>query len=254
MKLTLIGNGFMAQALARGLVSNFEVEIIGRDENKLKKIQEKIPEISISAMKDMEDISNKNIIFCVKPYALQSVSIRLEGEANILFSILAGTTLDTLRKHVKAKYYVRTMPNVAASVSKSTTTITGDNEAKNIALELFNSIGKSIWVNTEKQLDIATAVAGSGPAFLALVAESLSDGAVKAGLERHISNELVQGLFEGFAQLLDKNHPAIIKDSVMSPGGTTAAGMAELENGAVRSSMIKAVETAYDKACELGQK
>lgn len=254
MKLTLIGNGFMAQALARGLVSNFEVEIIGRDEKKLKIIQEKIPEITTSVISDKEDISNKNIIFCVKPYALQSVSIRLEGQANILFSILAGTTLDTLKKHIKAKYYVRTMPNVAASVSKSTTTITGDNEAKNIALELFNSIGKSIWVNTEKQLDIATAVAGSGPAFLALVAESLSDGAVKAGLERHISNELVQGLFEGFAQLLDKNHPAIIKDSVMSPGGTTAAGMSELENGAVRASMINAVETAYEKACELGQK
>lgn len=254
MKLTLIGNGFMAQALARGLISNFEVEIIGRDEKKLKIIQEKIPEISISVISDKEDISNKNIIFCVKPYALQSVSIRLEGEANILFSILAGTTLDTLKKHIKSKYYVRTMPNVAASVSKSTTTITGDNEAKNIAVELFNSIGKSIWVNTEKQLDIATAVAGSGPAFLALVAESLSDGAVKAGLERHISNELVQGLFEGFAHLLDQNHPAIIKDSVMSPGGTTAAGMSELENGAVRASMINAVETAYDKACELGQK
>ncbi len=254
MKLTLIGNGFMAQALARGLVTNFEVEIIGRDESKLKKIQEKIPEISISTLSDVEDISDKNIIFCVKPYALQSVSARLQGEANILFSILAGTTLDSLRKQIKAKYYIRTMPNVAASVSKSTTTITGDKEAKNIALELFNSIGKTIWVNTEKQLDIATAVAGSGPAFLALVAESMSDGAVNAGLERSISNELVQGLFEGFAKLLDGNHPAIIKDSVMSPGGTTAAGMSELENGAVRASMINAVSTAYDKACELGQK
>lgn len=254
MKLTLIGNGFMAQSLARGLVSNFEVEIIGRDQSKLKKIQEKIPEISITTMSDSEDISDKNIIFCVKPYALQSVSARLQGEANILFSILAGTTLDSLRKQIKAKYYIRTMPNVAASVSKSMTTITGDKEAKNLAIELFSSIGKSIWVNTEKQLDIATAVAGSGPAFLALVAESLSDGAVKAGLERSISNELVQGLFEGFAQLLDNNHPAIIKDSVMSPGGTTAAGMGELEDGAVRASMIKAVNKAYDKAYELGQK
>lgn len=254
MKLTLIGNGFMAQALAKGLINNFEIEVIGRDEQKLNRMKEMIPEITTKVISDAEDINNKNIIFCVKPYALQSVAVRLQGEANILFSILAGTTLDSLRKQIKSKYYIRTMPNVAASVSKSTTTITGDKEAKNLAVELFNYIGKSVWVNTEKQLDIATAVAGSGPAFLALMAESLTDGAVKAGLERHISNELVQGLFEGFAELLDKQHPALIKDSVMSPGGTTATGFAKLEEGAVRDSMIKAIEAAHDKAVEIGKK
>lgn len=254
MKLTLVGNGFMAQALARGLINNFDIEIIGRDINKLNKIKEQIPNVEIKVISDAEDITNKNIIFCVKPYALQSVSARLTGEANILFSILAGTTLETLKSQIKSKYYVRTMPNVAASVSKSTTTITGDKEAKNLAMELFNYIGKSVWVNTEAQLDIATAIAGSGPAFLALVAESLSDGAVKAGLERHISNELVQGVFEGFAKLLANEHPALIKDSVMSPGGTTAAGIGELEEGSIRDSMIKAVQAAHDKATEIGKK
>lgn len=254
MKLTLIGNGFMAQALAKGLVKNFQVEILGRSEAKLRKIQEKMPEIEIKELSDNEDITNKNVIFCVKPYALQSVAARLQGKASILFSILAGTSIESLKSQIDAKYYVRTMPNVAASLSKSMTTITGDQEAKNLASEVFNSIGKTVWVNTENQLDIATAVAGSGPAFLALVAESMSDGAVKAGLERHISNELVQGLFEGFAALLNNNHPAIIKDSVMSPGGTTAEGMAKLEEGAVRDSMIKAINQAYDKACDLGKK
>lgn len=254
MKLTLIGNGFMAQALAKGLINNFEIEIIGRDINKLNKLKEIIPEIEIKEMSDSEDMTNKNIIMCVKPYALESVAARLEGQANIIFSILAGTTLDTLKKLVKAKYYIRTMPNVAASVSKSTTTITGDKEAKNLAVELFNYIGKSVWVDTEKQLDIATAVAGSGPAFLSLIAESLSDGAVKAGLQRDISNTLVQGLFEGVAELLKNSHPALIKDSVMSPGGTTAAGFAKLEEGAVRDSMIKAIDAAYDKATQIGKK
>jgi len=254
MKLTLIGNGFMAQALAKGLIKNYEIEIIGRNEAKLKKIQETIPNIQIKVLDDVENIDGKNILFCVKPYALQSVAVRLEGQANMLISILAGTKLDTLKKQIRSKYYVRSMPNVAASVSKSTTTITGDNEIKNLAMDIFNNIGKAVWVNTEKQLDIATAVAGSGPAFLALIAESLSDGAVKAGLERNISNELVQGLFEGFSKLLINNHPAIIKDSVMSPGGTTAAGVAQLEEGAVRASMTKAVNSAYEKACELGQK
>lgn len=254
MKLTLIGNGIMAQSLARGLIKNHEVEIIGRDNDKLKTIQEKIPQITIKVLEDNEDISGKNIIFCVKPYALQSVSARLSGNANILFSILAGTKLENLKKQIKAKHYIRTMPNVAASVQNSMTTITGDNEVKLIAMEIFSSIGQAIWVNTEDQLDIATAVAGSGPAFLALIAEALADGAVKAGLERHLSYQLVQGLFSGTASLLKHSHPAIIKDSVMSPGGTTAAGYAKLEECGVRDAMIKAIDEAYKKAIELGKK
>ena len=254
MKLTLIGNGIMAQSLAIGLLKNHEVEIIGRDIEKLKTLQEKMPQITIKQLDDREDITNKNILFCVKPYALQSVAARLNGNANVLFSILAGTTLETLKKQINAKYYIRTMPNIAASVQNSTTTITGDNEAKTVAMEIFSSIGQAIWVNTENQLDIATAIAGSGPAYLALVAEALADGAVKAGLERHISTQLVQGLFSGTASLLKHSHPAIIKDSVMSPGGTTAAGYAQLEEAGVRNAMIKAVEGAYNKAVELGKK
>lgn len=254
MKLTLIGNGMMAKSLANGLINNFEVEILGRDEKKLLNLKNDIPNIEIKVIDDKEDITGKNIIFCVKPYALQSVSVRLIGEANILCSILAGTTLESLRQNIKSKYYIRTMPNIAASTKHSTTTITGDKEAKNVAVEIFNSIGKTIWVNTENQLDIATAVAGSGPAYLALVAEALTDGAVKAGLERHISTQLVQGLFESMASLLENNHPAIIKDSVMSPSGTTAQGYAKLEEAGVRDAMIKAVQSAYDKANEISKK
>ena len=254
MKLTLIGNGIMAQSLARGLIKNHEIEIIGRDVDKLKAIQEKMPQITIKVLDDHEDITNKNIIFCIKPYALDSVSTRLVGTANVLLSILAGTKLETLKKRINSKHYIRTMPNIAASVQNSMTTITGDNEAKTIAMEIFSSIGQAIWVNTETQLDIATAIAGSGPAYLALIAEALADGAVKAGLERHLSTQLVQGLFSGTASLLKHSHPAIIKDSVMSPGGTTAAGYAKLEEFGVRNAMIKAVEEAFNKAVELGKK
>ncbi len=254
MKLTLIGNGMMAEALAAGLINKYEIEVIGRSPAKLQRMQQKFPQIQIKVMTDKEDITNKNIIFCVKPYALQSVSLRLDGTANTLYSILAGTTLEFLKRQIKAKHYIRTMPNIAASKQKSMTTITGDKEAQNEAIEIFSSIGRTLWVNTENQLDIATALAGSGPAFLALVAEALADGAVKAGLERSYSVELVRGLFEGTSALLEDNHPAIIKDSVMSPGGTTAQGLAKLEEGAVRDSFIKAIEAAYLKAVEVGKK
>ena len=254
MKLTLIGNGMMAEALAAGLINKYEIEVIGRNTTKLQRMQQKFPQIQIKVMEDKEDISQKNIIFCVKPYALQSVALRLDGTANTLYSILAGTTLEFLKQQIKAKHYVRTMPNIAASKQKSMTTITGDKETQNEALEIFSSIGRTLWVNTENQLDIATALAGSGPAFLALVAEALTDGAVKAGLERNYSVELVRGLFEGTTALLKDNHPAIIKESVSSPGGTTAQGLAKLEEGAVRSSFIKAIEASYLKAIEVGKK
>jgi pyrroline-5-carboxylate reductase len=254
MKITLIGNGMMAKALAKGLIESYSVEIFGRDEEKLAKLKKLIPEIETKVIGDKEDITDKNIIFCVKPYALQSVAVRLEGKANLFVSILAGTKIESLKKHISSKYYIRVMPNVAASLKKSMTTITGDREVKNLAMELFDSIGKTLWVNTEVQLDIATAVAGSGPAFLALVAEGIADGAVNAGLEREYSSYLVQGLFEGVAALLEKNHPAVIKDSVSSPGGTTIAGAAMLEEKGVRSAMIKAVEEAHKRAVEISKK
>jgi len=254
MKLTLIGNGVMAQALAKGLVKNYEVEILGRSITKLKAVQELIPEITIKELDDNENIEGKNIILCVKPYALESVSARLIGKANAIYSVLAGTTIETLKSQIQASSYVRTMPNVAASYSSSMTTITGDKSLKLEAKEIFSNIGDVVWVDTENQLDIATAIAGSGPAFLALIAEAMTDGGVKAGLDRATTSKLVHGTFNGISKLLENQHPALIKDSVMSPGGTTAAGIEALEENGARNAMIKAINSAYEKACQLGKK
>lgn len=254
MKITIIGNGIMAQSLALGLARTYEIQMIGRDIKKLQLIKEKLPNIEIKQLEDKEDISGKNILFCVKPFALESISARLVGEANSLISILAGTTLDFLRKNIKAKSYIRAMPNIAASVHQSMTTLVGDLDEKKLANEIFSKIGQTVWLNTEYQLDIATAVAGSGPAFLALIAEALADAAVKEGIERHIANHLVQGLFLGTSLLLKESKPSFIKDSVMSPGGTTAAGYAALEEYGVRNAMIKAIESSYGKAKELSKK
>jgi pyrroline-5-carboxylate reductase len=245
MKLTIIGSGAMATALSIGLQENYELEIVAKDISKAKLLASKLDkQIDIHSIENY-DISDKTILLCVKPYALDEVAANLKGEATSLISILASTPIKTLTDAINAKNIVRAMPNVSAAFGTSTTTLVGSKEIKNKALKIFDTIGDAFWLESEKELDIATAIAGSGPAYLALIAEAMMDGGVKQGLKRDDSMKLVRSLFKGFAPLLADLHPALIKDSVMSPAGTTAAGYAALEEGSVRDAFIKAIECAF---------
>ena len=243
MKLTIIGSGAMAAALADGLKEQYKLEFIARDAQKLEQLSEQF-NASFSLL-GQTDISGKNILLCIKPYALDAVASQLSGRARTLYSILAGTSISTLESQIDAEHTVRAMPNIAAAFGASATSLTGDEAIKAEAEEIFSAIGESFWLNSEKELDIATAIAGSGPAYLALVAEAMMDGGVRQGLKRDDSMALVKALFTGFAPLLAEKHPALIKDAVMSPGGTTAAGYAALEEGKVRDGFIKAIEAAF---------
>ncbi|MDR3178189.1 MAG: pyrroline-5-carboxylate reductase [Campylobacteraceae bacterium] len=242
MRLTFLGNGTMANAMiSRLLKSGYDIEVFGRDEEKLSNLCKNFDKkIEIFTYKNDINIDGKTIVLCVKPHALQKISHLFKGEAALLISVLAGTTIETLKENIKAKSCVRAMPNIAAAYGKSMTTLTGDKAFKDEAVKILNAIGKTLWVESEKELDIATVLAGSAPAFLALVAESLIDGAVKEGLKRDDAFELAKGLFDGFAKLLEEYaHPALIKDAVMSPGGVTAKGYATLEEYKVRSAFMK---------------
>jgi pyrroline-5-carboxylate reductase len=245
MKLSLIGSGAMATALALGLEEHFELEIITRSREKTSALANKLKNNVDIIDLDNVNIENKNIILCVKPYALDDVASKLKGKANSLISILAGTSIDKLSKAIEANHIVRAMPNVSAKLNSSTTTITGDKKIQKDCVQIFSTVGDVFWVDSEKELDIATAIAGSGPAFLALVAEAMMDGGVKQGLKRDDSIKLVSSLFKGFAPLLNSTHPALIKDSVMSPAGTTAAGYSVLEECGTRDAFMKAIESAF---------
>jgi len=248
MKFSVLGTGKMAEAIIAGAVGRYEVELIGRDSKRVYELKEKYQNIKdIGLLDSPVDIENKNLLICVKPFALESISLFLSGSANAVISILAGTPLQKVRDIIEANYFVRAMPNLAASYQKSMTTLYGDIEFKDEAINICESFGKTLWLSSEKEIDIATAIAGSGPAFLALVAEALADGGVKEGLKREDATKLVNALFEGVGELLENKLPSIIKDEVMSPGGTTAAGYAALEEGAVRNSFIKAVSKAYER-------
>lgn len=249
--ITFIGNGNMALSIAKGLKNSYNIEVVGRNPEKLDTFEN---EIGVSVTKhtlDGFDISGKTLILCVKPANIVSVGQQLTGKATALYSVLAGTTLQTLSENIQADAIVRTMPNLAATVGKSMTTLTGDERNSEEAIELFSAIGPTLWLGSEKELDIATALAGSGPAYLALIAEALADGAVKQGLKRDDAMALMRGLFAGFGELIQDVHPALLKDGVMSPGGTTAAGYAALEEAGVRNGCIDAIGKAYERATKL---
>ncbi len=253
-RLTIIGNGNMAQAIIKGLLqASYSIEVIGRDLDKLKNLQKELPKISISQLTDKYNISNKNIIFCVKPYNLEEVSQKLTGCANSFYSVLAGTTIQSLQDKIKANSYVRAMPNVAATFGKSMTTLTGDVTAKNEAIEIFNCIGQTLWVESQNELDIATAVAGSGPAFLAYFADAIVDGGINVGLKKEDAITLTTALFDGFIPLLKNDEPKDIIKKVMSPNGTTQAGYDYLVQNNVKKDISGTIQTAYNRALELAK-
>ena len=249
--ITFVGNGNMALSIAQGLKSDYKIEVVGRSLEKLQKFEDALGVKIDKALLDGYDMTNKTVLLCVKPANVEEIATKLKGEARVIYSVLAGTKVEKLREYLKPNAVVRTMPNLAASIQKSMTTLTGDVEFKEEAEELLGAIGATRWLASEKEIDIATALAGSGPAYLALMAEALADGAVKQGLKRDDAMAIMRGLFGGFGELIQDIHPALLKDGVMSPGGTTAAGYGALEDANVRAGCINAVEKAYKKALEL---
>ena len=246
MELLLIGAGNMGSAMLKGL-SEFSVTVVEKSETRVKELREEFKSIDI--LNDIPNVSGKVVVLAVKPQTLPLLEV--EGEAEAVVSILAGTPIAKLKDKIDAKYYIRAMPNIAALNLKSVTSVVGDIEFKEQALEILSTIGKAIWLNSEKELDIATGLGGSAPAWLAIVAEALADGAVNLGLPRDKAQEYLGALFEGVGSVLEDTHPATFKDIVTSPGGTTAAGLYTLEEKAVRSAFIKAMESCYNRAKDL---
>ena len=249
--ITFVGNGNMALSIAKGLKENYIIEVVGRSMERLEKFEDELNiKIKKSLMQDF-NVDGKTLMLCVKPANVEEVATKLKGKARVILSVLAGTTVEKLKQAFKPEAVVRCMPNLAAQVGCSMTTLTGDESFKDEAQELLSAIGVTLWLSSQKELDIATALAGSGPAYLTLIAEALTDGAVKQGMKREDAMTTMRGLFKGFGILIQNQHPALLKDAVMSPGGTTAAGYSALEDGNVRASCINAIEKAYKRATQL---
>lgn len=266
-KLTIgfLGAGKMATALAKGVVSAGLVtprQILGSDPLPAARVAfarttgAKVT-ASNRAVVDFAGV----LILAVKPAHMAEVSEDIRPALtprHLVISIAAGVPISKLETGLGAETrLIRVMPNTPALVSASATayalgkTATAADAA--LAQRLFSSVGIAFQVK-ESLLDAVTGLSGSGPAYIYLIIEALSDGGVAAGLPRDIATKLAAQTVFGSAKMVLETgqHPGTLKDMVTSPGGTTIEGLHELEKGKLRGVLINAVRAATEKSRKLG--
>jgi pyrroline-5-carboxylate reductase len=264
--LGFVGSGAMGEALIKGIVEAGLVPsaAVYAFDVRADRMAELSQRYGIRWAKSNAEVvqSADVVILAVKPQIMVTVLRDIRpalGRRNLVISIAAGVSTATLRETLGADArLIRVMPNTPALVLEGVTAIArsqgleaGDLET---AEELFRAVGKVVILD-EALMDAVTGLSGSGPAYVAIVIESLADGGVKMGLDRATAMTLATQTVLGAARLLGQTglHPGALKDMVSSPGGTTIAGIAALEEGGIRTTFIKAVERATQRSRELGR-
>ena len=264
MNLGIIGCGKMGSALVKGAIKENAI-----DGQKVMVI-DLVPELAQKLSNDIgatvaktNDDLIKNadaILLCVKPQDMISLtdSFTKERSSKLFISIAAGIKIDDLEKSLKNDdRVIRVMPNTPAMIGQGASAQSkGKNATESDAefvSKILNAVGISIEV-PEKQLDAVTGLSGSGPAYIYTVIEALADGGVLVGLPKEKALTLAAKTVIGAAKMVMKSdeHPAKLRDQVASPGGTTIAGLAALESGKLRSTLIEAVKAATKRSEELG--
>ena len=265
MKIAFIGGGNMGEAmlaavLAKGVSSKEEITVSDVSQPRRSYLEKKY---GVSVMNDSRRAASlaEVVILAVKPQNLAEVAPELSGvfkPPQLLLSIMAGISINTLRQGAGYSQVVRVMPNTPAQVGEGMSVWTATSEVtepqKEWAISILGATGREIYVADEKYIDMATAVSGSGPAYVFLFAEALASAAVHIGLSYDVARELVQQTLLGSAQFMKRSDkpPSELRRMVTSPGGTTAAALAQLEKGRFTELVEQAVTAAYHRARELG--
>jgi pyrroline-5-carboxylate reductase len=266
-RLAFVGGGNMAEAMLRGLLA---AKLMGPDdvfvsdvrEDRLAYLQETY---RVHTSTSNAEVASKAeiLVLAVKPQIMGEVLDGLIDVVNgekLLVSIAAGiTTTFIADKFPSPVRVIRVMPNTPALVLEAASALTRGSRATledlEIAKRLFRAVGKVVIVD-ESLMDAITGLSGSGPAYIFLIIDALSDAGVKVGLSRDVAQLLAAQTVLGAARMVleTKKHPGELKDMVTSPGGTAIAGLHTLEQGGLRTTLINAVEVATLRSKELGQR
>lgn len=260
-----IGAGNMTEALIAGLLHEKRLpssQLIASDidQTRLTWLQQTYHiEVAIDngRVADRVDI----LVLAVEPQVLDDVLAEIAKkvrEGTLIVSVAAGYPIARIARYVSGTIgVVRSMPNTPSLIREGVTAMAYDEKLPendvNAARALFESIGKVVRVD-ERALDAVTGLSGSGPAYVYVLIEALADGGVKMGLPRATAQFLAAQTVSGAARMVleSQEHPGKLKDRVASPGGTTIAGLHELERGCLRATLISAVEAAAKRSSELG--
>lgn len=259
----IIGAGNMGSSLARGLKKKNDglaLRVFDHQAQKLAVLKkEGIAVVDGSKLKINDDI----IILCIKPQDLEGFANKyFKGKQgkSLIITILAGTTMEEVGEVLHhSGAIVRAMPNIAATVLSAATAMCANDacseKQRKWAEEIFGSVGEAYWTE-ESNMDAVTGLSGSGPAYIYMVIEALTDGGVKMGMPRDLSAKLATQTVLGAATLVKVSgiHPAILKDQVTTPGGTTISAVHELESHGLRPMLISAVVTATERSALLRKK
>ena len=266
-KIAIIGTGNMGEALISGLIvsgSSKPKNIICTDvrESKLDEIKKEYGVRTTTNNVEAVEVSDI-IVYAVKPQIIAAVlkeTAAILDMSKLVISIAAGVPMPAIESCLnKDLRLIRVMPNIAAFVKEAASAIAAGGHATDedieLAMEIFNSIGKSIFLKENYLMDAITGLSGSGPAYIFLIVDAMADAGVKMGLSREEALFLSTQTVLGAAKLLmeTREHPGQLKDKVTSPGGTAIAGLATLEEGGLRTTLIHAIEAATNRSKELGE-
>lgn len=260
MRLVVVGYGNMAKAILQGLAKSAdlgikEILIVGRNPHKIEAwarevFRESSLKLDFEVRMDSIGVGGAAVLLACKPPNISSFSFN--GEAFIVYSLLAGVGLDVLSSCVDSKNFVLVMPNVGASLGLSSSAVfwegDGEDGTRRVIEGFVGSFGNCIFLGSYGELLASIATNGSSPAVLALVAQALINAGVHSGLKLELSAKLVQKTFEGIAALLKEKTPQEIKDSITSPNGTTARALLHCDENGVQGHITRSLIKAVDRA------
>lgn len=266
LSISVLGLGVMGEAIVAGLLRDGLVEperINGSDPRK-DRVAELHQKFSINPFFDNPKAVDGAdvVIISVKPQRLNGVMEAIKGKINpnsLVLSIVAGASISQLTAGTGHPVIVRAMPNTPAQIGMGITvwtksTLVTDRQME-IAKQILSAMGKEVFVEFEEYLDMATALSGSGPAYVFLFMEAMIDAGVHLGFPRRISEELVLETLRGSVEYYSKktSHPAQLRNEVTSSGGTSAAALYYLEKAGFRTAISRAIWAAYERSQELGK-